>query len=108
MLLAILAAVACLASAFCQLVAVMRPYGEHQILRVARRITAVALFVAAVYIGYSLYHSGTVHTLFTLVVGLFALGQMLFVMHTFMGPQQATYLIQSASQRKGPSHATHA
>lgn len=96
------AALACATAGVLQLLAVRRPFGEQPILRVARRICALAMFTAATYIVYELREYGSAHTVYCLLLGLVGLSQLLFSMHTFMEPHCATRLIQSRSAYEVP------
>jgi hypothetical protein len=97
------AILACAAAGVLLLCAVRRPFGEQPILRVARRIGAVAMFSATAYMVYELVEYGSVHTVYCWLLGLFGLSQLLFSMHTFMEPHCATRLIV-----RKPCEAPHA
>jgi hypothetical protein len=81
-------------------------HNSLHILRAARRVTAAALMVVAIYIFYSIQEYGGADRVLCLVVGLIGLGQLLFAIHTFYEPSQTVYLM--APWRKRRHHeATH-
>lgn len=107
MFFAILAGLACVFAGVFQLLALKHPFGERRILRIARRITAVAMLSAGVYILYALIYEVPVPVILCWVSGLFSLGQFLFAMNTFMEPECAERLMDTTKQyrRRNESHA---
>jgi hypothetical protein len=109
MLLQVLIALACVVAGIVQFVAAKSNKTSNlRILNTARRITAVGLWIAAFYIGYTLYHFGDANVVFCLTLGVLALGQTLFGMHTFMEPERTESLMSHVTSTKGPSDGTYA
>lgn len=104
----IAAVLACLAAGALQLLAVKSPFGDQPILRVARRITAVAMFTSAVYLLYEMQTPDGANPVVCWLLGLVALSQLLFSMHTFMEPQCATRLIQPVQKATSHNETSHA
>lgn len=85
MLLPIAVVIACLVAALLQLAALRSPdILETDTTRNARKLTIAGLVVAAIYMAHTLTQFGTVSTPFALAMGLVALGQILFGMHSIL------------------------
>lgn len=109
MILQLLIAGACLGAGVFQLLAALPKIGERTILRVARRITAAAMILASAYIVYSVFtYPDGANPVYCWIMALFALGQVLFSMNTFMEPHKTEALIRSATQKAKIGEATHA
>lgn len=105
-ILTVIVIIGCLAASLLHFTAIRSPdTSDLDILKAARRITGIAFLIAAMYLGYSLYEAGWAHVPMTLVLGIAALGQILFAMHTFLEPSCTARLM--ATHRK-PNETSHA
>lgn len=77
--------VACLVAALLQFAALRSPdVTETQATRNARKLTIVGLLVGAIYMVHTLNATGSVDMPFALALGLIAMGQLLFGMHSVL------------------------
>lgn len=112
MILQILVLLACALAGVLQFAAIRSPdTSDLSILMTARRITGVVLILAAGYILYCIVEFGRADNMLCILLGLFALGQVLFAMHTFFEPSCTNRLMARKAlppERKFPNEATHA
>lgn len=106
MTLQLIVAFVCLVAGLFQLLATMPHIGERAILRAARRITGVAMLSGALYIVYRLHEFGHADPMSCWILGLAGLGQLLFSMNTFIGPERTEELMRTA--RKAVHEISHA
>lgn len=103
----------CLCAGLSQLVINRSDDSNLHILQTARRLTGISLLIAGSYILYALIEFGYAHPVLCLVVGLLALGQILFAMHTAFEPSSTDRLMGKAEappvlQRKRRGETSHA
>jgi hypothetical protein len=109
MFLQIIVALACLAAGLLQFAADRSPDTSSQsILKAARRVTAVGLLMAGAYILYCIVEFGYANSVLCWLMGVFALGQILFAMHTFFEPSCTDRLMARNYVKGRPSERSHA